>query len=70
MQISYEMRRALKCIRKNGRATPEDCRCGYRTFVALAERKLIYVETTLSSIAFPRKAPAILTDAGLELLGR
>lgn len=64
MAISYEMRRVLRAIRKRERATPKDCRCGYRTFVALEKRGLIRVETTFSSVAFPRSAPAILTDAG------
>lgn len=70
VQVSYEMRRVIKIIGKNGWATPEKCKCGYRTFMALESRGLISVITTFGSIAFPRKAEASLTDAGKALIGR
>jgi len=39
VQISYEMRRVIKIIGKNGWATPEKCKCGYRTFMALEKAR-------------------------------
>lgn len=69
MKLSPTMRRVLKRIAKDGRSSPYRCKCAYTTFVALAERKLIRVDTTLGSIAFTRNAEATLTAAGRAMLG-
>lgn len=67
-RVSYEMRRVLKKIGRDKGATPKDCRCGYRTFVALEQRGLIRVETTFSSISNLRTAFAWITERGRALL--
>jgi hypothetical protein len=63
-------RSMIKTLRKlaNGPDTATRMRCVVPTLVALERRKLIRVETTFNSIAFPRKALAYITDAGMEWL--
>lgn len=63
-RVSPEMLRVLRQIKKDGTGSCYSCKCSLRTFLALCDRKLIRVETTLGSIAFPRNARATLTDAG------
>ncbi|MGD9728319.1 MAG: hypothetical protein AB7R40_23690 [Nitrospiraceae bacterium] len=72
MKISKEMRRVLRFLGRRQWATPKDCRCNYRTFVALEQRGLIRVATTIASIVSPHDfAEAYLTEAGkLELKRR
>lgn len=64
--LTPEMKRVLRRLR---RGAPQDARslqCSIRTLMALERRKLITVETTFTSIAFPRTALAWLRspDAG------
>lgn len=68
MRLSDEQKRVLKRIARVGRASPNGCRCSVRTFIALSKRKLIHVETTFESIAFPASAMAIITDLGREAI--
>lgn len=70
-RLTDEQRRVLMLIRRRGSGTPESCKCRVPTFVALAERKLIYVGTTLASICFPRtSARAEITKEGRAALRR
>lgn len=63
MKITYEMRRVLKKIAKEP-SSAYQLRCSITTLQALERRRLIRVDTTLGSIAFPRNARAVITDAG------
>jgi hypothetical protein len=70
-KLSDEQRRVLLYLRRRGAGTPDTCRCRVSTFYSLARRKLIYVDTTLASIAYPRTAArAQVTDAGRAALSR
>lgn len=60
--------RALAGIKKRGRASASDLRCSVATLRALERRKLIRVDTTFASIAFPRNAEAQLREGGERLL--
>ncbi len=62
-KLSAEMRRVLEQLRR-GPMSPRDVECSVATYVALERRKLIRVETTFSSIAFPRGALAWITEDG------
>lgn len=64
VKLSYEMRRVLKMIAR-APATPKKCRCDIRTFIALAERKLIYVATYCGCWGLATKAIRI----GMMILG-
>lgn len=66
-RLSDEQRRVLKMLRKRSRSAKE-MRTGVRTLMALAERKLVYVPCTFDNIAFPQKAVAEITEAGLAAL--
>lgn len=67
--ISKEMRRVLRFLGRHQWATPKDCRCGYRTFVALERRGLIRVATTFASLVSPHDfAEVYLTEAGKAAL--
>lgn len=68
MKLSDEMRRVLKRIKRSPWSTPIACRCSYRTFMALESRGLIQVGTSFGSVAFPRSAEAVITDAGEAVL--
>lgn len=59
---------ALVEISRQERASPYSAKASVSTFVALERKGLIRVETTFGSIAFPRNAEAILTDAGRAAL--
>lgn len=68
-RLTDEQRRVLMHIRRRGAGTPEVCKCRVTTFVALANRKLIYVGTTFASICYPRtSARAEITDEGRAAL--
>lgn len=60
--------RALSEIYRQGRASPYTAKVSVATFYALERMRLILVETTLGSIAFPRSAMATITDAGRTAL--
>lgn len=69
--LTDEQRRVLMLIRRRGSGTPESCKCRVPTFVALANRKLIYVATSFASIGWPRTAArAEITDEGRAALRR
>jgi hypothetical protein len=64
-KVSKEQKRVLRHLRDKGPATPAECRCSVATYKALARRKLIFVATTFSSIAYPRtSARAEITESG------
>jgi hypothetical protein len=50
---------------RKGPKSAKDMRTGVRTMIALAERKLVYVPCSFDTIAFPQKAMAEITEAGL-----
>lgn len=60
--------RALAAISHQGRASPYSAKVSIATFKALERKRLIVVETTLGSIAFPHNAEATLTPAGRAAL--
>lgn len=66
-RLSDEQRRVLKMLRKRHRSAKE-MRTGIRTLMALAEHRLIYVPCTMDNIAFPQKAVAEITEAGLAAI--
>jgi hypothetical protein len=66
--LSPQQQKALARIGRRERASAYELRCSIATLCALERRRLIRVETTLGSIAFPRNAKAELRDAGRELL--
>lgn len=55
---------ALRKIEHQGRGSPYSTKASVATFMALEKKKLIVVETTFDSIAFPRNAHATITDSG------
>lgn len=62
-KLSPTMRKVLAKLAKEP-SNAYRLRCSISTLMALAERRLIWVEATLGSIAFPRQARATITDAG------
>jgi hypothetical protein len=68
MRLSPTMQRVLKKLAKS-----PDCayrlRCSIATLQALERRRLVRVETTLGSIAFPRNARAEITQDGRAAIG-
>jgi hypothetical protein len=67
MRLSDEQRRVLKMLRKQPRSAKE-MRTGIRTLMALSARKLVYVPCSFDNIAFPQRATAEITEAGLAAL--
>ena len=57
------MLRVLRQLR-SGPECAYRLKCGIETLCALERRKLVRVETTFGSIAFPRNALAYITEAG------
>lgn len=66
--LTPKQQKALAGIGLMGRASAYDLRVSISTLCALERRKLIRVETTLGSIAFPRNAKAELREDGRKLL--
>lgn len=67
VRLTEPMLKALRNL-ANRPATATELRCTISTLCALERRKLIRVETTFNSLAFPRKALANITDAGMGWL--
>lgn len=65
--LTPKQQKALAKIIKDNGASSYECGVSIATFRALEHRKLIRVETTLGSIAFPQNAMARATDAGRAL---
>lgn len=65
MKVSKIQLRVLRDLRR-GPSNAHHLKCSVSTLCALEKRKLIHVETTFESVAFPRKALTYITDAGRE----
>lgn len=68
-RLTDEQRRVLRYLKRRGAGTPDQCKCRVSTFVALANKGLIQVDTTFASVVYPKSsARAVVTSEGVTAL--